>query len=272
MTNTHPSSATPAALPEAEHLSCSIRDGIAEIRVTRPERRNAFTNAMYRGLSDLIVALDRHDDARCIVIRGANGIFTSGSDIEHFLDMGAAERDSHFRLVADLLTAPSRISKPVIAAIQGFALGGGTGLTAACDLAIAEEGSTFGLPEVAVGLWPCTLLPALIRAVGARKAYELALLGGRIDAGQALACGLINRVVGAGAFEQELAALAGKIAGLSPVVVQMGKRAFQQALDTEFHTATKFMGQVMALNSASEDARIGITSFLNRTKPTWVGR
>jgi enoyl-CoA hydratase/carnithine racemase len=259
-------------LPSVEHISCSIRDGVAQLVVSRPERRNAFTNAMYRGLSDLIVALDRVDEARCIVVRGANGIFTSGSDIEHFLHLGAAERDAHFRLVADLLTAPARISKPVIAAIQGFALGGGTGLTAACDLVIAEEGSTFGLPEVAVGLWPCTLLPALIRATGPRKAYELALLGSRIDARQALEAGLVNRVVAAADFDRELSEITGRIASLSPVVVQMGKRAFQQAVDTEFHTATRFMGQVMALNSATEDARRGIEAFLHRAEPVWAGR
>jgi enoyl-CoA hydratase/carnithine racemase len=266
------STGSPGGLPAVEHISCSIRAGVAEIIVARPERRNAFTNAMYRGLSDLIVALDRVDEARCIIVRGANGIFTSGSDIEGFLHLSAAERDSHFRLVADLLTAPARISKPVIAAIQGFALGGGTGLTAACDLAIAEEGSAFGLPEVAVGLWPCTLLPALIRAIGPRKAYELALLGGRIDARQALDAGLVNRVVAASDFERELTDMANRIAAFSPAVVQMGKRAFQQAVDTEFHAATRFMSQVMALNSATEDARHGIEAFLNRAKPTWVGR
>lgn len=259
-------------LTQNEHLSCQLREGVAEIRVSRPERRNAFTNAMYRDLADLLLALDRVDEARCIVVRGSSGIFTSGSDIEHFLELGAADRDAHFRLVADLLTAPARIAKPVIAAVQGFALGGGTGLTAACDLAIAQEGSTFGLPEVAVGLWPCTLLPALVRAIGARKAYELALLGDRVDARQALDLGLVNRVIPAGDFETELATVAGRIAASSPVVVQMGKRAFQQALDTEFHTATRFMGQVMALNSASEDAGRGITAFLERSKPTWVGR
>jgi enoyl-CoA hydratase/carnithine racemase len=123
-----------------------------------------------------------------------------------------------------------------------------------------------------VGLWPCTLLPALVRAIGGRKAYELALLGRRISAGEALALGLVNRVVAAGRFEAELAETAGKIAAASPVVVQMGKRAFQQALDTEFHAATRFMGQVMALNSATEDAKRGIEGFLQGEQPQWLGR
>lgn len=255
-----------------EHLPCEVVDGVATVRIHRPERRNAFTNAMYRGMADQFLALDNDTAVRCIVVRGSNGVFSSGSDIEHFLGLGAAEREAHFQLVAGMLTAPARIGKPVIAAIQGLALGGGTGLTAACDMAIAEAGSSFGLPEVKVGLWPCTLLPALVRAVGARKAYELALLGDRITAEDALALGLVNRVVPATDFEDTLAQVTRRICASSPVVVQMGKRAFQQSLDIEFHAATRIMGQVMALNSATDDARIGIEAFLNRTQPEWKGR
>jgi enoyl-CoA hydratase/carnithine racemase len=255
-----------------EHLPCEVIDGVATVRIERPARRNAFTNAMYRGMADLMLALDADPAVRCIVVRGSQGVFSSGSDIEHFLGLGAAEREAHFQLVAGMLTAPARIGKPVVAAIQGLALGGGTGLTAACDLAIAEAGSSFGLPEVKVGLWPCTLLPALVRAIGPRQAYELALLGDRISADEARALGLVNRVVPAADFEATLAQVTGRICAASPVVVQMGKRAFQQSLDTEFHAATRMMGQVMALNSATEDARIGIEAFLGRTQPHWQGR
>ncbi len=255
-----------------EHLQCEVVDGVATVRIQRPERRNAFTNAMYRGMADLVLALDADVAVRCIVVRGSNAVFSSGSDIEHFLGLGAADREAHFQLVAGMLTAPARIGKPVIAAVQGLALGGGTGLTAACDLAIAEVGSSFGLPEVKVGLWPCTLLPALVRAVGTRKAYELALLGDRITADDALALGLVNRVVPATGFEDALAHLTQRICAASPVVVQMGKRAFQQSLDTEFHAATRFLGPVMALNRATDDARIGIEAFLSRTQPQWQGR
>lgn len=255
-----------------EHLQCDVENGVATVGIVRPTRRNAFTSEMYRAMADLLVSLDAHPEVRCVVLRGSNGAFSSGSDIEHLLGLGTAEREAHFQLVAAMLTAPARIGKPVIAAIQGLALGGGTGLTAACDFAIAEAGSIFGLPEVDVGLWPCTLLPALVRRIGVHKAYELALFGQRITADDALALGLLNRIVPAAAFEQELQQVAQRICALSPVVVQMGKRAFQQSLDTEFHTATRFMGQVMALNSATEDARIGIDAFVRRTKPEWLGR
>jgi enoyl-CoA hydratase len=254
------------------HLQTEVCNAVATIRIDRPERRNAFTNDMYRAMASLLKGFDADPAVRCIVVRGNHAMFTSGSDIAHFLDLGAAEREAHFQLVAGMLTAPARMGKPVVAAVQGFALGGGTGLTAACDFAMAEEGSTFGLPEVRVGLWPCTLLPALVRAIGARKAYELALLGDRIEAKDALALGLLNRVVPAADFEQSLAFVTEQICAASPVVVQMGKRAFQQSLDTEFQSATRFMGQVMALNSGTEDARIGIEAFLQRKTPQWLGR
>lgn len=254
-----------------ENVEVTIEAGVATLRVVRPARRNALTNAMYRGLAALMHDCDADAAVRCIVLKGSHGVFTAGSDITAFLDKSPIEREAHFGLVAELFSAPAAVSKPVIAAVAGHALGGGTGLVAACDLAIAEEGSDFGLPEVDIGLWPCTLLPAVVRAIGARRAYELALLSRRIDAEEALRLGLIQRVVAKGTLDAEVAAMAARIAALSPLVVQMGKRAFQQSLDMEFSKATWFMGRVMALNSASADAREGISSFLEKRSPNWVG-
>ena len=255
-----------------EHLSLNSVEGVAEIRVSRPERRNAFTNKMYQGLAQWLVNLDGDEAVRCIVVRGSDGIFTSGSDISFFLDKTPLEREHHFSLVADLFTAPARISKPVIAAVQGFALGGGTGLSAACDFVIAEEGSLFGLPEIDVGIWPCTLMPILTRVVGPRKAYEMAVVGERMDAEEACRIGLVTKVLSKETFEDGLRDFATTLAGRSALVVQMGKTAYQQCLDMEFHKATRFMGRVMALNSASEDAKEGITAFLNKRKPVWRDR
>lgn len=256
---------------QVENIEVTVEKGTATLRVVRPERRNSLSNAMYKGLAALIAECGEDEAVRCIVVKGSHGIFTAGSDISAFLDKSPLEREAHFGLVAELFTAPSLVSKPVIAAVSGHALGGGTGLVAACDLAIAEEGSDFGLPEVDIGLWPCTLLPAVIRAVGARKAYELALLGRRIGAEEALRLGLIHEVVPQGRLDAAAARIAVRIAGLSPVVVQMGKRAFHESLDMEFAKATWFMGRVMALNSASQDASEGIRSFLEKRKPSWVG-
>ncbi len=256
-------------MEEVRHLSCTVAGGVAEIRVSRPERRNAFTDTMYKELASWLFDLDADPAVRCIVIRGTNGIFTSGSDVTCFRDRTPLERERHFQLVADLVTAPSRIGKPVIAAVQGIALGGGTGLTASCDLAIAEEGAVFGLPEIKVGFWPCTISPVVARAIGPRKAFEMALLGERYDAEQAASIGLVNRVVPAGSFDAEVKAVADRIASFSAVAVQMGKRYFQQSLDLEFEKAVRFMGRAMALSSTTEDAQEGISAFLEKRQPQW---
>lgn len=255
-----------------ENIHWHVSEGVAYIGIDRPKRRNALTNAMYQGLADLIHEADRQPEVQCVVIRGANQVFTSGSDVFSFLDKSPIEREHHFDLVANLFMAPARISKPVVAAVEGFALGGGTGLAAACDLVLATEDSVFGIPEVHVGIWPCTLLPALSRAVGPRKAYEMAILGERLSARQALECGLVTRIATADEFEHRLQDMTGHIVSLSSLVVQMGKRAHQQSVDMEFQKATYFMARVMALNSASEDAKEGISAFLHKRQPTWVGK
>ncbi|WP_424140033.1 enoyl-CoA hydratase/isomerase family protein [Roseomonas chloroacetimidivorans] len=255
---------------EVEHIATSLLGGIARFRVERPQRRNALTGGMYRGLAALIREAGEDPAVRCIIIEGSNGIFTSGSDINAFLDVTPEQREAHFALVADLFLAPSRAAKPVVAAVAGHALGGGTGLAAACDLVVAEENAVFGLPEIRLGLWPCTLLPAVIRAVGPRRAYEMSLLGETLSAEQAHQAGLVTRVVPRGGLEAAVQELAEKIAALPPVSVASGKRAFQDCLSLEFNTATAFMGRAMALNSAGAEAREGIAAFLEKRTPAWT--
>lgn len=255
---------------QVENIVTSLESGVARFRVERPERRNALTGAMYRGLAALIREAGEDEAVRCIVLEGSHGNFTAGSDINAFLDVTPEQREAHFALVADLFLAPSRAPKPVIAAVAGHALGGGTGLAAACDLVVAEEDAVFGLPEIRLGLWPCTLLPAVIRAVGPRRAYEMALLGERLSAEQARQAGLVTRVVPRGGLEETVQAMATRIAALPPRSVADGKRAFQDCLDMEFGKATAFMGRAMALNSAGAEAREGIAAFLGKRSPAWA--
>ncbi|PZO61958.1 MAG: hypothetical protein DI635_13505 [Pseudoxanthomonas suwonensis] len=257
-------------MQNVEHITVSLSGGIARFRVERPERRNALTGAMYRSLAALILEAGADEAVRCIVIEGSHGNFTSGSDINAFLDVTPEQREAHFALVADLFLAPSRASKPVIAAVAGHALGGGTGLAAACDLVVAEQDAVFGLPEIHLGLWPCTLLPAVIRAVGPRRAYEMALLGETLTAEQARQIGLVTRVVPRGGLEEGVQVMANRIIALPPRSVANGKGAFQDCLDLEFGKATAFMGRAMALNSAGAEAREGIAAFLGKRRPAWA--
>lgn len=255
-----------------QHLLLGLSDQVATITINRPEKRNAMTDEMYIGLTRMLYELDKEPGVRAVVVRGAGKVFCAGSDINYFLGKSIVERERHFGYVADLLQAPSRISKPVIAAPRGYALGGGSALTAACDFAIATEDTVFGIPEVEIGIWPCTLSPVLVRAVGARRALELFLTARKFDAREAAQMGLVTKAVPESEWEDAIAQLCQQITGLSPLVVQMGKAAFYEMADIEYNKAIRFMSKLMAISSASEDAQEGITAFLEKRKPTWKGQ
>jgi len=253
------------------NLNWRVDGGVGYLEIDRRPKRNALTNKMYEGIAGTLHEADRVEDVRCIVIRGIGGIFTAGSDVSEFLDKSIADREAHFDHVAQLLLAPARISKPVVAAVDGLALGGGTGLVSACDLVLASEDAVFGIPEIHVGIWPCTLLPMLARAVGPRRAYEMALLGERMDAEQARAAGLVTRVVPKERLEAELARWTAQIVAASPQTVRTGKRACREAEGLEVEKATFFMARQMAINSASKDAMEGISAFLFKRPPRTGG-
>ncbi|HTU00167.1 MAG TPA: enoyl-CoA hydratase-related protein [Candidatus Sulfotelmatobacter sp.] len=256
-----------------EHLLLEKRDGIATITINRPEVRNVLTGEMYQGLTEHLYALDQDDGASVIVIRGAGDkAFCAGSDVKHFLGKTVLERQQHFAKVAALMQAPGRISKPVIAAVRGYAFGGGCALAAACDLAIAAESATLGLPEVDIGIFPMTVAPIIVRRVGAHRAFELLMVGERLPAARAAEIGLINRAVPDAEFDVEVGRWAARIAGLSPVAVRMGKTAFYNCLDVECDKAIRFMGNMIAINASSEDCAEGIAAFFGKRKPAWRGR
>lgn len=255
-------------LEPVDHLRWDISDHVATLTIARPEKRNAMTNAMYRGLTRWLFALDEISEVRVIVIRGEGPTFCAGSDVSSFAEDSAVERDRHFGYTADFFLAFSRISKPIIAAPRGHALGGGTALTAASDFAIAEENALFGIPEIKLGFWPCTIMPPVIRAVGPRRAYELFITGRQFSAAEAVAMDLVTKAVVADRFENELRAFALQIAEMSPLAVQMGKRAFYEVADVEYNKAIRLMSKFMPILMDSEDARKGIAAFLEKRKPT----
>jgi enoyl-CoA hydratase/carnithine racemase len=251
-------------LESVDHLNWDISDHIATLTITRPEKRNAMTDAMYRGMRRWLFALDEAPEVRVIVIRGEGPIFCAGSDMSSFGDKSGPERERHFGYTADFFLAISQITKPVIAAPRGYALGGGTALTAASDFAVAEEDALFGIPEIKHGFWPCTIMPPVIRAVGARRAYELFVTGRRFSAAEAVVMGLVTKSAPVGKFEDELAAFARQIADTSPYAVQMGKRAFYEIEGIEYNKAVRLMSKLMPNLLESEDAKKGIAAFFEK--------
>jgi methylglutaconyl-CoA hydratase len=162
-----------------------------------------------------------------------------------------------------------QMKKPVIGAVQGFALAGGCGLTALCDMAVAADDARLGMTEIRIGLFPLIVLPALIRAVGQKKAMELAFTGTIIDAEEALSIGLVNQVVPTAELEERALALAGDLAEKSPEAVQLGKRLFWDTAGMTYGQALSYGRSLRVNYMLSEDLREGIDAFLNKRKPNW---
>jgi len=163
------------------------------------------------------------------------------------------------------------MGKPVVAAFNGAAMGGGMGLLAACDLALAAEDARFGTPEVEVGLFPYMALAPLSRCVGRRAALELALTGRRIDAAEARAIGLVNRVVPRAALQAAASDLLEQLAQKSPTALRLGRRAFYATQDLPYEAQLEALCAQFSLTAASADAAEGIAAFLEKRKPDFKG-
>ena len=256
-----------------DHLLLEKKNGIATLILNRPKVHNVLTGAMYEGLTRYLYELDKDDETSVILIRGAGDkAFCAGSDVKDFLNINVLDRQKLFAKVAGLIQAPTRISKPVIAAIKGYALGGGCGIVAAVDFSIATENSVFGTPEIELGHFPMTITPAIIRRVGAHRALEITLMGEKLSAIRAAEIGLINRAVPEKDFEATVMRWATKLAAFAPLSARMGKTAFYNCMDMEYLKAVKFMGNMMAINASTEDDAEGISAFFEKRAPNWKGR
>jgi enoyl-CoA hydratase/carnithine racemase len=242
----------------------------------RPARRNALTPQLLAELRAALARADADDGARAICLTGAGDkAFCSGMD---FASAGAAQqagpRAAHEgrRAFASLLGDLSRLGKPVIAAVNGAVLGGGMGLLAACDLAVAADDARFGTPEVDVGLFPYMALAPLSRCVGRRAALELALTARKIDAQEARAIGLVNQVVPRAELEQRAQELLDLIARKSPAALRLGRRAFYATQDLPYEQQLEALCAQLDLNALTEDAAEGIAAFLEKRPPDFKGR
>ncbi len=234
----------------------------------RPERRNALSPALMAGLRDALSAADGDASVRAICLTGAGEeAFCSGMDLGAALEESAEAASSYAALLGDF----ARLGKPVLAAVKGAVMGGGMGLLAACDLALAADEARFGTPEVDVGLFPYMALAPLSRCVGRRAALELALTGRRIDAAEARAIGLVNRIVPRARLADAARELLEVLARKSPTALRLGRRAFYATQDLPYEAQLEALCEQLALNARSGDAKEGIAAFLAKRKPDFKG-
>jgi enoyl-CoA hydratase/carnithine racemase len=247
--------------------------GIATIALDEPETRNALSAAL---LDDLLAALAQaRDDAqvRCVVLASTHAtVFSSGGDLAGFAaDLPLVQRHAHNARFPRLFELIGRLGKPVLCAAGGHVLAGALGLALACDLVVAKEEATFGTPEINVGLFPFMIAALIARNVPRKKMTELLLLGERIDAHEAQRLGIVNRVAAADEFDGAVADWAGKLASKSPLLMRLGKDALYAQQDLGFEEALEYLRGQLTIGLETDDAREGVTAFLEKREPRWTG-
>ncbi len=244
--------------------------GVAVIRLNRPEARNALNQAVREQLAAHFTELSSDRQVRCIVLTGGEQVFAAGADIRDMAERGAMEmfqRQTH-RLWAAIAQCP----KPVIAAVNGFALGGGCELAMHADLIVAGEGASFGQPEVRVGIMPgAGGTQRLTRAVGKFQAMRMLLTGLPVKAPEALRMGLASEVVADDQVQSRALELAEMIAGMPPLAVMQIKEVLLAGQDASLDTALMLERKAFQLLFDSADQKEGMRAFLEKRKPVYSG-
>jgi enoyl-CoA hydratase/carnithine racemase len=264
-----------AITPPTSKLRVEIESGVARLLIDNPERRNAFDFSMWRALPALLRRIEDAPHVRVLVLSGAPGLpFCSGADISEFSTLRAtAEGGRDYEQAnVEAFDALSQISKPVIAAISGFCMGGGMGLAAACDLRIAAQDATFAIPAGRLGVgYPPSAMTYIVAAVGAQTAFDLFFTARRIDAEEARAAGFVSRILPQHGFVEEIAEIAAAIAANAPLTLRAAKAAIRLAAQLP---GARSLNECEALAGAcfdSADYAEGRTAFLEKRQPKFSG-
>jgi enoyl-CoA hydratase/carnithine racemase len=257
-----------------ETLLTSRADGVARIVLNRPDVRNALSRTLIDELGRALAGFEADPEARVIVLSGAGDkAFCAGADLRGVGDRGTTlqARESFAGLAKILETLP-QMRTPVIAQVHGHALAGGCGLAVGCDLVIASEDATFGLPEIKIGLLPLIVSAPILRAAGRKRGLMMILSGEPVSAREAYEMGLVSRVVPRERLAEETAALATRLASYSPTAVGLMKEAAATTQDMEYGKALRYLRELLVLVGLSDDAKEGIAAFFEKRAPEWKGR
>jgi enoyl-CoA hydratase len=257
-----------------ETLLVEVRDGVATLTLNRPDARNALNQTMIRELGAALSQLEASPEARVVIIRGAGErSFCAGADLHGMFRAGSPlDARAQYAGLARVLEAIPRMRAPVIAQVHGYALAGGCGLAAACDLVIAADDAVFGLPEIKLGLLPLMVLAPILRVASPRRVLELVLTGRELPAKEAVEIGLASRAVPRAELDGTVGDLARKLAGLSPTTLALGKEAFYRALELPYSEALAHLRDLLTIVAQSEDAQEGIAAFLEKRPARWRER
>src|SRR5918997_2216599 len=255
-----------------EHILFEQDGAVAHVTMNSPKKRNALSLEHMRELLSLFGEIGEQRDASVVILRGEGPAFCAGHDLSEMVGRDPGFYRHLFDVCCELMETIQKIPQPVIAQVHATATAAGCQLAATCDLIVASEEARFATPGVKIGLFCSTPMVALSRAVGQKKAMEMLLTGDFISAEEALAEGLVNKVVPSEELEAETEKLAGKIAEASPLVVGVGKQAFYRQIEMPVEQAYAYTKEIMSFNASFADAQEGICAFLEKRKPEWKGR
>jgi methylglutaconyl-CoA hydratase len=257
-----------------KHLQLHFENGVETVTINRPEVRNAFNDEVITELTAVFLELAKRDEVRCVVLAGAGAAFCAGADLNWMKRIAGYTREEN---VADatglarMLDLVFRLPKPTIARVQGDVYAGGTGLVAACDMAVSVDTANYCLSEVKLGLIPATISPYVIRAMGTRAAHRYFLTAERFSALEAHRIGLVHEVVKADELDAKVGEIAKALVQAGPQAVKAGKQLLH---DVAGHEITAGLVQRTVENiadiRASDEGREGIQSFLGKRKPNWL--
>ncbi|CRK74292.1 enoyl-CoA hydratase [Nereida ignava] len=250
-------------------------NGVAYIELATPQTLNALSSQMIEALTALFVDIAADQSIRCVVLSGAGKAFCAGHNLKEMQamregpDAGARELTALFDACAQMMTAIRTLPQPVIAQVHGVAAAAGCQLVAACDMAVAAEGTRFAVNGVNIGLFCSTPMVALSRNLPRKQAFEMLVTGDFIDTNRALDLGLINRIAEPSKLAPVTRDLAETVAAKLGAAVRLGKGAFYDQLEMPVADAYTFTRDVMVQNMANEDTAEGITAFNEKRKPNW---
>lgn len=260
----------------SESVLFDVEQRVACITLNEPATHNAFSAALLAGLTDALDEATARDDVSVLMLRAEGRSFSAGGDLRALAGSGGDKPLTQVMAEAQPMVALferlAELSKPLVAVVDGAAMGGGCGIACAAAITMASSRASFGCTELQVGLFPFLFMPALRMAVGDRRALEMALSAEVIDAEKAVAWGIATRVVAPEHLEAEALAFARKMAAFSPVALRLGLDAYRKTRDMAPVQAIESSLKARADCYRSADAREGARAFLEKRVPQWIGR
>ena len=262
-----------SAPPTLEQVLVSASGRVATVTLNNPEQRNPLSATMLRDLAAGLRWCKDEPEVRVVVLTGAGRVFCAGADLSSF--DGQPSMLDKFRsrdLFVDLFLLMAELGKPIVGRINGHALAGGFGLACSCDILVAVDTATFGLPEINVGIWPMMIQAILTRNVPRKILAEMEMLGDRWTAAQLQGLGVVNRVVSHELLDPTVDEIAQALAKKSPVAMRLGRDSLYRQQDMDFRAALHYLHGQFLLVSQTEDSREGIKAFFEKREPDFKGK